>query len=576
MKIKFLTKKIFVISDDNEKGFTTGGVISENGTVLIGCDDRLSPEIIRNFNLPKVTAIFCCDYRRSANAGILNFEEAHKYINEKFLDLLTRPELWWDNPKNRWHLYNLKADDDVLACGTSNVNTIADNEQVSVGDIKITALLTPGDTDYSMSYAVEDDGVKIIFCGGLLYKGGKVPYLYRLTKDMMGRADHDYHGFLGGISTWKKSLDVISNADILVPYLGGVIDTPRADIDIFKKNIDAYFDNYVDVSTMNYYFPECLNLDADAKKMERSEDREFPPHIKYIGSQCNIISSKSGNVIAIDCGGRDATDKLVSMIKQGEIKHVDALYITHYHDDHVDGCEYFRKYFDCPIYADESFADVIKNPVRYRLPCISPVNVDVTALKDGHSWRWEEFELTSFSFPGQTFYHDALMVKRDDCSVFFCGDSFSPTGIDDYCAYNRNLLMPGEGFFKCIDILKKYMPDYIINQHIMCAFSFTREQFEYMENNLTERMSLLSKLSVWDNINYALDEYFVMAYPYERYEQEQGEVDKINLLISEYADKINYEIIAPKSSKGKNIYGIRIYIDDVYLGQKSCFIVNRK
>jgi hypothetical protein len=81
MKIKHITKKIFIINDGNDKGFTTGGVISEKGTILIGCDDRITPEIIRSMNLPEVTAIFCCDYRRSANAGILNFGGAEKYIN---------------------------------------------------------------------------------------------------------------------------------------------------------------------------------------------------------------------------------------------------------------------------------------------------------------------------------------------------------------------------------------------------------------------------------------------------------------------------------------------------------------
>lgn len=580
MIIKYITKKIFVINDGNEKGFTTGGIISENGTILIGCDDRLTPEIIRGMNLPEVTAIFCCDYRRSANAGILNFNGAEKYTNENHIGLLTHPELWWENPKNRWHLYKLRNDDDILPYGTHNVNKIKNNEQINISGIKITAMLTPGDTDYSTSYLVEDEGLKVVFCGGLLYKGGKIPYLYRLTQDMLNNTDSDYHGCLGGISRWKNSLDMISNCDIAVPYLGGIIENPKSlkkDIETFNKNIDEYYNNYADISALNFYFADCLNANPETK-MKQAEIKHFPPYVMYIGNQCIIVRSKSGGVIAIDCGGSDVTDKLLAMIEQGKIKNVDAMYITHYHDDHVDGLEFFRQHFDCPIYADKIQADILKNPIRYRLPCISPVIADVTPLDDGYTWRWQEFELTSFAFPGQTLYHDALTLKNNDNGdvIFFAGDSFTPTGIDDYCAYNRNLLMPGGGYFKCLDILKKYMPDYIINQHIERAFIFTPEQLDYMQNKLSERVDIISKLSVWDNINYALDEYLVMAYPYE-----QDENDIVEILISGYVDeidKIKCETISPKQTKGKNIYGIRIYADGggVYLGQKACFIVNRK
>ena len=564
MQIKFLTEKIFIINDGNDKSFTTGGVISGNGTILIGCDDRLNPAIISGMNLPEVTAILCCDYRRSANAGILNFYEAAKYANKNFYGLLAQPELWWENPENRWHLYHLKNDDDILPHGASNVNKVLDNGQIILGGIKITAELTPGDTDYSVSYFLEDDGVKVVFCGGLLCKGGRLAYLQRLTQQ---EENFDYHGFLRGIPRWKKSLDIISRADIAVPYLGGIIDNLKSDIVEFNKNIDEYYESYADISSINYFMDWGV-----ASKMKRGQEKEFPGYVKSIGSQCNIVRSKNGNALAIDCGGADAADKLLDMIKKGQIKSVDALYITHYHDDHVDGCEYFRRHFDCPIYADKIQADILKEPMRYRLPCISPVSVDVTPLEDGYSWRWQEFELTSFALPGQSLYHDGLMVKNTDNNdiIFFAGDSFTPAGIDDYCAYNRNLMIQGEGFFKCISILRKYMPDYIINQHVGCAFSFTCGQLDYMEQNLTGRFDILSKLSFWDNINYALDEHFIMAYPYE-----QNNSDGVEILISDYAGKIKCEIIPPKHTGKKNIYGVRVYIGDIYLGQKACFIVNK-
>ena len=488
MELKFIADRIFII----DNGFTTGGIISDKGTILIGCEEHLTPEIIHGWGLPEVTAVLCCDHRRSNNAGVLNFENAEKYINENAYHLLAEPE-----PDNKWHLYKVKTNDgDVLPHGTGNVKKVADNEQIIIGDVKITALLTPGDTDYSMSYMVD----KVIFCGGLLHKGGKLPYLYRLTQEIPNQGCEEYHGFLRGIPVWKKSLDTISCADILIPYLGGVIDDPKADIETFKKNIDKLYDSYADISSMNYYF---AGWNDSGIRMERAKEKDFPPYVKHIGGQCNVVTSKNGNALAIDCGNIQVTDTLLNM----KIN-VDALYITHYHDDHVDGCEYFRKHFGCPIYADEIQADILKNPNSYRLPCISPVSVDVTPLTDGYSWSWQEFELTSMWFPGQTLYHDGLLVNNGSETIFFVGDSFSPTGIDDYCAYNRNLFASDEGYFRCIKLLRKYKPDYIINQHIMQAFVFTEEQLDYMETNLSDRIQILKDLVPWDNINHALDPYF--------------------------------------------------------------------
>ena len=569
MKMRYITKRVFVIGDENEKGFVTGGVLSDDGTILFGCDDRLTPEIAKGMELPEVKAIFCCDYRRSANAGILNFEKAEKYTDENYCGLLSEPESWWENPKNRWHLYKTRNDGDILAYGASNVKKIAGNGQAEIGGIKIEALHTPGDTDHSRSYLVEDDGKKIVFCGGLLCKGGKIPYVFRLTQSIKNDSEDDYHGFLCGIPRWKKSLEAISRADLAVPYIGGVIENPKSDIAAFCKNIDELYGKYADIAALNYYF-DALAQNPETK-MEQAKEKDFPGYVRQIGNQCNMLCSKTGSVLAIDCGGREAVDRLVSMVGRSEIKSVDALYITHYHDDHVDGCEYFRRNFGCPIYADKIQADILKNPARYRLPCISPVSVDVTGLEDGHFWRWHEFELTSMYFPGQTMYHGALLAKNADDGnlTLFAGDSFTPAGIDDYCAYNRNLLILGEGYFKCLGIVRKYMPEYIINQHVSRAFEFTPGQIDYMEKNLYERMRILRDLCDWENINYALDEYLAMAYPYE---QKKGEEPKI--LVGGYAEDIKYEIVPPKKSGKKSVYGVRIYAKGAYLGQKACFVTD--
>src|SRR5687768_18422649 len=87
----------------------------------------------------------------------------------------------------------------------------------------------------------------------------------------------------------------------------------------------------------------------------------------------------------------------------------------------------------------------------FRLPCLT--NRAVTfrgGKKDGESMPWNEWEFTFLHFPGQTLYHGGLVAKRDDGQTYlFTGDSFTPSGMDDYCMQNRNILRQGEGYDFC-------------------------------------------------------------------------------------------------------------------------------
>jgi hypothetical protein len=169
-----------------------------------------------------------------------------------------------------------------------------------------------------------------------------------------------------------------------------------------------------------------------------------------------------------------------------------------------------------PIYADGHLAEIVSHPTRFYLPCISPAAAPVAhATTHGETWRWHEFELTALHFPGQTYYHGGLLLRGQGMAVLFCGDSFAPTGLDDYTAGNRNFLGAGRGYRRCIDLIRRHRPDLILNQHQQQAFHFSDEQLDYMEQMLTQRAALLAELLPWDDPNYGTDEGWMRAYPYE-------------------------------------------------------------
>ena len=95
--------------------------------------------------------------------------------------------------------------------------------------------------------------------------------------------------------------------------------------------------------------------------------------------------------------------------------------------------------------------------MAYRMPCLTPNPIrDVHAAASGSSRRWHEFKFTYSYFPGQTLYHDGLLVKKDGGeSVFFIGDTFTPSGIDDYCVLNRNFVEPEQGYEYCLNSVKR-------------------------------------------------------------------------------------------------------------------------
>ena len=118
-------------------------------------------------------------------------------------------------------------------------------------------------------------------------------------------------------------------------------------------------------------------------------------------------------------------------------------------------------------------------------------------------------------FPGQTLLHDGLLVKKDGGeSVFFVGDSFTPTGMDDYCLFNRNFFEPENGFLYCMNVLKRAKPDLLINQHVLPTFRYSDSQLDSMIGNWRKRRDLLRELFPWDDVNFGVDDQWARFYPY--------------------------------------------------------------
>ena len=231
---------------------------------------------------------------------------------------------------------------------------------------------------------------------------------------------------------------------------------------------------------------------------------------------------------------------------------IEHIFVTHYHDDHTDQVAKAAKLFGATVHASRENRDILLNPGDYRLPCLTTEPIQITGHSEsGSRWRWKEFELTLYYFPGQTLHHDALLVKKDSGEqFFFIGDSFTPSGIDDYCMLNRNFLHEGMGYLSCLELIKRVAPDaLLINEHVAPTFRFSVRQLDEMRDVLKQRRGLLQALLPWDDPNFGLDEGWARFHPYAP-KVHPGETARLSLRIRNHSPKKQTFTIEPHLPEG--------------------------
>lgn len=421
--------------------------------------------------------------------------------------LFEEVDAYWNDPRNRWHVYHFRPYS-VLTEPVPIHRTFVDGDTLKWQPARITALHTPGHTDGSMTYLVDVDGQRIAFCGDLIYDEGQILDVYSLQKGFGGLTD--YHGFM---SAWREVIVSLrrieaAGATVLVPSHGNIIRDPKSAIDLLESRLWAVYENYLSTSALWYYFPDLLREQSPtAKPVAVAPSLSVPSFLRHVGTSW-MVKSESGRLLVMDCGSEEVIRQIEEWIASGEVKAVDALWITHYHDDHVDAILPFRQRFGCPVIAEESVAQVVSHPDAWRLPCLSPWAIPVDRIvRHGERWQWQEFTLTAYHFPGQSLYHSGLLVEGDGLRLFFCGDSFTPTGLDDYCAFNRNLLGEGVGYDFCLQLLEMLQPDMLFNCHVDAPFAPSSADLKKWREALRERVTLLKQLLPYDDPNDGLDPY---------------------------------------------------------------------
>lgn len=452
----------------------------------------------------------------------------------------------------------------VLASPIGAGRAVRGGDRVTWNGFDIEVRDTPGYTRGAVSYLLVADGKRIACVGDLIYGDGRILDLFSLQDAIAETREDGYHGYAARAGNVIASLRQIAawKPDVLIPARGPVIRNPQAAIEKLTAGLQDVFASYFAVSALRHYRGD-EKLQTQARRilgdrqvdwMPMAQTADPPSWIRVLGNTRVIVSS-SGHAFLVDCGSRRLLDGVKQLQRDGVFKTVEGIWVTHYHDDHTNFVETASEELNAPVFSSPEMKDILERPMGYRMPCLTPNPIrKVTVAPDGSSRRWHEFEFTYSYYPGQTLYHDGLLVKKDGGeSVFFIGDSFTPSGIDDYCVLNRNFAQsekgPERGYEYCLNYVKRAMPDWLVNEHVDPAFHFSAAQIETMLRNLQKRRSQLAALFPWDDANFGVDEQWARFYPY-RSEAKAGERIELKVIVLNHSPVPREFVVKPHVPEG--------------------------
>jgi len=483
-------------------------------------------------------------------------------IPEGDAGLFTRTDSFWNDFRiARFHDYAQQSTK-VPVESIEAYRTVNDGDTLWWQDIPIRVIGSRGYTRGAVSYMVPMDDRRIAFTGDLIYGDGQIMDLYSLQDSIADMGVRGYHGYAARMADLIRSLENIRSLkpDILIPVHGPVIYNPDEAIGTLIDRLHSLYRTYLSVNAFRWYTGQekhdgmaarVLPAGMPVDWMPLAETRENPDWlIHHVNSK--LILSEDSTGFLVDCGLQEVRMNLRRLEEKFPCKDIEGIFVTHYHDDHADFVHEMQQRFDCPAYCTSELKDILQHPGAYRMPAAASNPIpDIVEVAERSVMEWKEFRFTFYYLPGQTIYHDAMLVEHENGeSIFFCGDSFSPTGLDDYCLQNRNLIAPGTGYLYSLDLLRT-LPEncWIVNQHIDPPFRFSDEQLDFMEQKILERQEILADLIPWDDPNYGIDEGWARFYPYGQTVQ-PGESSEFSLVINNHSKEPKEYTIRPHGVPG--------------------------
>ncbi|MBA7637676.1 Hydroxyacylglutathione hydrolase [subsurface metagenome] len=523
-------------------------IVHKSKAVLVDFGSGEILNILPEINVDKVDFILHTHYHRDQCFGDkLAMEQSIKIAGpEREMKLFNSAEEFW-KIKSYYDIYFFKP---TFFTSTYNIPldvTFKNKDNFNWEPYQFKIIDTRGHTKGSISYLVEIDGKKLAFTGDLIHSGGKTITYYDLQYYYN---DNGENGIIRSFDSFKRLLS--NTPDILLPSHGEIITKPKDEIGILKEKFERAREIF---GTKLASIEHAFSPEIDPGIRPVNLKKEFPSVIHRGFSPPYIIKGTQQNCILIDFAGCSffgyTETQLKEMLDRFDIKTIDFIIPTHYHDDHTAGFQLLQQKCNLKVYALENIVDVLENPTHYRIGCLvdTPIKVD-RVLKDGEILNWDKYEFKVYHFPGQTEYHMGLFGKIDGKSVFFTGDSVSPRLLADrhnnVNCINFCRLGEGVGYMKCADILLECNPEYLAISHVG-IIKVNKDLLKRFKEYDSSYEAIVSEIVAQEDPNMGFDPNWISFKPI-RVIAKQGQQIKTNLVVRNYLNRestIDFELNLP-------------------------------
>ncbi len=380
--------------------------------------------------------------------------------------------------------------------GISASGALRDYDRVSLCGIEFEVMPLPGASvgQIGLACRIGPGREKVVFCGETIHSAGKVP--------RVAPYQYNYLDLNGGYSAYFSLNEILRGEfSAVLPSLGKPIaDRVESAVRDTKKNLGIML-------AAHPLEPESFYWESVSDRLSNIENPR--PLIRVSDSvwldqdsSCRtwFIRSKSGKVLSIDYGyhfvalGR--VDYSAPQNRRALLHHrnamrsrfgvdaIDAVLVSHYHDDHVAAIPLLRRLYGTKCIASEAFADLLEYPSAHRFPCNWPrtCKVDRRVALD-EVFEWEEFKFHFAPMSGHTRFSALIGFDADGLKFAHTGDQYGfaeesftmPPGrslISKYVYRNGAHL---DGLHQSAEWLLNFRPDVVLSGH--CSPQFTSDAF---------------------------------------------------------------------------------------------------
>jgi len=405
---------------------------------------------------------------------------------------------------------------------------------------------TRGNSPGGMSYLLKRKEGWLAFAGDVMLAGAKMHNWFDTEWD---------YGFAKGLYALYAAANLIESFGPawLFPSHGRPLKNPGEELYDYQQKLRELSKHYL----RGY---ELFTFAAGAQ--DRVSRPTSVPHVwqvtphlfKFKGPDFwpnfSLILADSGHGLVVDCGlfQKEFLDKAIGLMRERlGLKQIDAVIVTHMHGDHCQEAPHLREKWGAKLWAMDRVVDKVRYPERfdYSAPIntygkgIDSISFD-RVLRDGETFVWEGFTLTSDWMPGQTEFALCLHGKIDGRTVAFTGDNVfasttDPTQTGHEAVVARNSCILEEGYLYAAGYLHGIAPDLILGGHSWVLDQPQKLIERYREGALALR-SAFQALSTDADYRYMFDPYWVRAESY-RTTIRPGETADIALLVRNFRER---------------------------------------